>query len=146
MPCFQQEYAFVYFLRTMLVSTFGVKTSQIFYEQMLCSIFRAPMSFFFLIQLHQEGIHTTVDPVSKLGFIQRKSCKRRKEDKMYYTAMCKGHINEPNIKEDKCYCTCGLNCQKNTSATQDQCNGHSLSEKYNCSLAGSNSANTPSHL
>ena len=69
-----------------------------------------------------------------------------KEDKMYYTAMCKGHINEPNIKEDKCYCTCGLNCQKNTSATQDQCNGHSLSEKYNCSLAGPNSANTPSHL
>ena len=33
----------------------------------------------------QEGVHTTVDPVSKLGFIQRKSCKRRKEDKMYYT-------------------------------------------------------------
>lgn len=34
------------FLRTMLVTRFGLKTSQLFYEQMLCSIFRAPMSFF----------------------------------------------------------------------------------------------------
>ncbi|KAH9318457.1 hypothetical protein KI387_020226, partial [Taxus chinensis] len=34
------------FLRSMLVTTFGLKTSQIFYQQMLRSIFRAPMSFF----------------------------------------------------------------------------------------------------
>ncbi|XP_057868476.1 ABC transporter C family member 14 [Cryptomeria japonica] len=33
-------------LRSMLVATFGLKTSQIFYKQMLYSIFRAPMSFF----------------------------------------------------------------------------------------------------
>eukprot|EP01018_Ginkgo_biloba_P003571 Gb_36600 [translate_table: standard] len=34
------------FFRSMLVTTFGLKTSQIFYQQMLRSIFRAPMSFF----------------------------------------------------------------------------------------------------
>eukprot|EP00252_Welwitschia_mirabilis_P009305 TRINITY_DN21798_c0_g1_i1.p1 TRINITY_DN21798_c0_g1~~TRINITY_DN21798_c0_g1_i1.p1 ORF type:complete len:1500 (-),score=211.88 TRINITY_DN21798_c0_g1_i1:321-4820(-) len=34
------------FLRTLLVTQFGLKTCQIFYQQMLNSIFRAPMSFF----------------------------------------------------------------------------------------------------
>jgi hypothetical protein len=96
------------------------------------------------VHLQKDG-HITVDPVSKFGFVQKESCKRRKEDKMYYTSMCKGHINEPGIKEDRYYCTCRLTCQKNISATQDQCNGHSHSEKYNCSSVGSDSAHTPSH-
>uniref|UniRef100_A0A0C9S8B2 TSA: Wollemia nobilis Ref_Wollemi_Transcript_11795_5173 transcribed RNA sequence n=1 Tax=Wollemia nobilis TaxID=56998 RepID=A0A0C9S8B2_9CONI len=34
------------FLRSILITTFALKTSQIFYQQMLHSIFRAPMSFF----------------------------------------------------------------------------------------------------
>ena len=92
MPCFQQEYAFVYFLRTMLVSTFGVKTSQIFYEQMLYSIFGAPMSFFFK-RLHQEGIHTTVDPfaVELWKFMEEKKLNIDQGGYLYsICALCKG--------------------------------------------------------
>lgn len=91
-----------------------------------------------------KGVHTTVDPVSKSAFVREESCKRRTEDEMYHTSMCKDNINEPAAKEDGYYCTCRSNYPKNISATQDQCNGHSLSEKYKCFSVGSDSAHTPS--
>lgn len=93
----------------------------------------------------QKGVHTTVDPVCKSGFVREGSCKRRTEDEMYHTSMCKDNINEPAAKEDGYYCTCRSNYPKNISAMQDQCNGHSLSEKYTRFSVGSDFAHTPSH-
>lgn len=92
----------------------------------------------------QKGVHTTIEQVCKSGFVREESCKRRTEDEMYHTSMCKDNINIPTTKEDGYHCTwiplyMYVQLPKEYISNTNQCNGHSLSEKYTPISVGSDS-------